>query len=120
MAKCDQGYLCAVCGEDVGEIVNSGLYLRFIIGEVESRQLFAEPEHHLRCNPVLAQFIVDPDFEAIVVENEMGKQNMDAQEVRKREKLITAGWQRLRQVKQLGIPVGEYPLAEVRERKKNK
>ncbi len=114
MAKCDQGYLCAVCGKDVGSITESGLYLRFVIGEINSRQLFAEPEHHLRCNPVLSQFIVDDTFEPVVVNNEMGKQNMDAEDVRQREKLITAGWRRLREVHKLNISIGEYPLDSVR------
>jgi hypothetical protein len=30
MAKCDQGYLCVICGEEVEHIENSGLYLRYI------------------------------------------------------------------------------------------
>ena len=38
MARCDQGYLCEVCGEEVEDISNSDLYLRFIIGEIDSRQ----------------------------------------------------------------------------------
>ena len=33
MAKCEEGYLCEVCGCDVEEISDSDLYLRFVIGE---------------------------------------------------------------------------------------
>ena len=32
MAKCEEGYLCDVCGGDVEEITDSDLYLRFVIG----------------------------------------------------------------------------------------
>ena len=116
MAKCDEGYLCSVCGKDVGNIIDSGLYLMFVIGEVESRQLFGEPEHHLRCNPVLAQYIVDPEFEPVVVESEWGKQNLESEDVRQREELVTAGWRRLREVIHLNIPIGEYPLESVRRK----
>ena len=34
MARCEQGYLCDVCGQDVGEITESDLYLRYLLGEV--------------------------------------------------------------------------------------
>ena len=81
MAKCDLGYLCEVCGGDVEDITNSDLYLRFILGEVEARFLMTAPERHLRCNPVAAQFIVDPGFEPIVVEGVFDKRKLDPSEV---------------------------------------
>ena len=34
MALCEQGYLCDVCGQDVAAIVDSDLYLRYVLGEV--------------------------------------------------------------------------------------
>ena len=34
MARCDQGYLCEVCGRDVEAITESDLYLRYVLGEV--------------------------------------------------------------------------------------
>jgi hypothetical protein len=37
MARCDKGYLCDVCGEEVEEIVDSELYLRYVMGEVATR-----------------------------------------------------------------------------------
>ena len=54
MAKCDQGYLCEVCGEEVHVITDSDLYLRYVLGEVASRDLLAAPERHLACNPTTA------------------------------------------------------------------
>src|SRR3989337_2023411 len=99
MAKCDQGYLCEVCGQDVADITDSDLYLRYVIGEIDSRQLMSAPERHLRCNPVQAQFIVDPEFEPVVVEGPFDKQLLDAAEVRRREDRVTRGWRRLQEVR---------------------
>ena len=33
MARCDQGYLCEVCGGDVEAITDSDLYLRYVLGD---------------------------------------------------------------------------------------
>lgn len=111
MAKCDQGYLCEVCGDEVEDITDSDLYLRYIIGEMEARYLMTAPERHLRCNPVLAQFIVDPDFESVVVEGPFDKRLMPADEVASREALTTRGWRRLQEVRSLGLPISDYPLS---------
>ena len=35
MAGCERGYLCTVCGQDVEEITDSVLYLRYVLGDVE-------------------------------------------------------------------------------------
>ena len=43
MARCDQGYLCEVCGEEVESIRESDLYLRFVTGELSSNELLAAP-----------------------------------------------------------------------------
>lgn len=110
MAKCDQGYLCDVCGEEVPNITGSDLYLRYVIGEIASRELLSSPERHLRCNPTLSQFIVDDDFEPVVVDGPFAKEHLDADEVARREKLVTRGWHRLQDVRDLGIPISEYPL----------
>lgn len=115
MAKCDQGYLCEVCGDEVVDITVSDLYLRFVIGEVEARYLMTAPERHLRCNPVLAQFIVDPGFEPVLVEGPFDKRLMDPAEVAEREDITTRGWQRLQIVRSLGIPISDYPLARADE-----
>ena len=68
MARCELGYLCEVCGDEVAEIVDSDLYLSFVVGLVEPQALLARPERHIRCNPVQAQFIVDAGFPPVAVE----------------------------------------------------
>lgn len=113
MAKCELGYLCEVCGLDVADITDSDLYLRYVLGEIEARQLMAAPERHLRCNPVLAQFIVDPAFEPVVVEGPFGKHNLDPVEVAQREQRTTLAWRRLQEVRELGLPISDYPLHRI-------
>ncbi|QDT45821.1 hypothetical protein Pan241w_59490 [Gimesia alba] len=110
MAKCDQGYLCVVCGLEVENIEDSGLYLRYIIGEVREDELQAQPEHHIRCNPVLAQFIVDDNFEPMLVEGPFDKRELDSSEALLREKLVSSGWRRLLEVKSKQLPISEFPL----------
>jgi hypothetical protein len=114
MAKCDQGYLCDVCGRDVPDVTDSDLYLRYVIGEIDGRALLSSPERHLRCNPTLAQFIVDPEFEPVPVEGPFAKAQLAEDDVRRREQLVTRGWRRLQEVRQLGLPISDYPLPEVR------
>lgn len=113
MAKCDEGYNCEVCGEYVHNISQSDLYLRYIIGEISSRQLLSSPERHVRCNPTLAQFIIDPSFEPVVVEGPFAKSSLDPESVAQRESLVTRGWRRLQEVRTLGIPISEYPLSQI-------
>lgn len=114
MAKCDEGYLCEVCGLDVAEIVESDLYLRYVIGELDPEVLHTSPERHIRCNPTIAQFIVDPEFGApVVVEGAFDKRLLDAAYVRERETLVTRGWRRLREVLNTEAAIINYPLPEV-------
>lgn len=115
MAKCDEGYLCEVCGQDVGSIVDSDLYLRYVIGLIDPESLHTSGERHLRCNPALAQFIVDDDFSPVAVEGDFDKRSLDEDFVRQREELVTRGWRRLRDVAKLDVPIIEYPLPEVVE-----
>lgn len=110
MAKCERGYLCEVCGDEVADITDSDLYLRYVLGEVEARALLTAPERHLRCNPVDAQFIVDPAFPPVVVDGPFAKGNLDAQDVAQREERVTRAWQRLQEVRALGLPISAYPL----------
>ena len=51
MARCEQGYLCDVCGAEVAEITESDLYLRYVLGEVAPEKLHLSRERHIRCNP---------------------------------------------------------------------
>ncbi|MFV0443161.1 MAG: hypothetical protein ACK5Q5_06290 [Planctomycetaceae bacterium] len=112
MAHCERGYLCEVCGDEVDDITDSDLYLRFIIGEITARQLLAAPERHLRCNPTLAQFIADENFEPVSVTGPFSKQELDASDAARRQSLVTRGWQRLQVVRDLGLPISDYPLPE--------
>ncbi len=114
MAKCDEGYLCEVCGEDVAEITDSDLYLRYVTGMLDPEVLHTTKERHICCNPSLAQFITDDDFAPVLVEGPFDKRQLDAAFVRERETLVTRGWHRLREVAHLDIPIIEYPLPEVR------
>jgi hypothetical protein len=114
MAKCDEGYLCDVCGQDVAEITDSDLYLRYIIGLLDPEVLHTTSERHIRCNPALAQYIVAEDFHPpVVVEGPFDKRDLDATFVGEREVLLTRGWRRLNEVVRLGLPIIEYPLPEV-------
>jgi len=114
MARCEQGYLCDVCGGDVEAITESDLYLRYVLGEVPPDQLLSTRERHIRCNPAVAQFIVDPRFEPTSCEGAFAKQHLDVNYVAAEEARITKGWQRLQELPTLGVPITEYPLPEVR------
>jgi hypothetical protein len=115
MAKCDEGYLCDVCGKDVAALSDSDLYLRYIVGLLDPEVLHTSPERHIRCHPSLAQYIVADDFEAVSVEGPFDKQTLDADYVCKQEALLTRGWRRLNEVAGETLPIVEYPLPEVIE-----
>lgn len=116
MARCDQGYLCEVCGKEVENIRESDLYLRFVTGQIDSQQLLGSPERHLRCNPVVAQFIVDDGFSAVVVDGPFEKKELDATYVSQQEQLMTKGWRRLQELFEISAttPLADYPLPEFR------
>ncbi len=73
MAKCEEGYLCDICGGDVDGLVESDLYLRYVIGMIDPETLHTTRERHIRCNPALAQFIVDDDFPPTVASGPFDK-----------------------------------------------
>jgi hypothetical protein len=115
MAKCEEGYLCEVCGKDVENLADSDLYLRYVIGMIDPEVLHTQRERHILCNPVLAQFIVDDDFQPPVsVEGNFDKRLLDAAYVREREALVTRGYRRLKELASLDLPIIDYPLPEVR------
>ncbi len=116
MAKCDQGYLCDVCGEEVEDIRVSDLYLRFVTGQIDSQKLLGSAERHLLCNPVVAQFIVDEAFTAVTVDGAFSKTALDSEYVNAQEQLLTRGWKRLQELFEISqtLPVSEYPLQEFR------
>jgi hypothetical protein len=115
MAACDQGYLCDVCGTDVEAIIESDLYLRYVLGEVSPLALPSQRERHIRCNPATAQYIVDPAFEPVRCEGLFAKETLDPAFVREQEERITRAWRRLQELPRLGLPIPEYPLPEVLE-----
>ena len=117
MAKCDEGYLCSICGGDVENITQSDLYLRYVTGMLDPELLHAEPERHIRCNPTLAQYIVAEDFEAVQVEGDFDKSQLDQTHVHQRESLVTRGWNRLKEIRSLGeVSILEFPLPEAIEK----
>jgi len=121
MAKCDEGYLCSICGGDVENITQSDLYLRYVTGMLDPELLHAEPERHIRCNPTLAQYIVAEDFEAVQVEGDFDKSQLDQTHVRQRESLVTRGWKRLKEIRSLGeVSILEFPLPEAIEKFKTR
>ena len=116
MAKCDQGYLCEVCGEEVENIRESDLYLRFVTGQISSQKLLGSPERHLLCNPVVARFIVADGFSPVIVDGPFNKAELDAAYVAEQEELLTKGWHRLQELYEISsaTPLADYPLPEFR------
>lgn len=110
MARCDQGYLCSVCGEEVEDLVDSDLYLRYTLGEVDPELLHKLPERHIRCNPTLAQFIVADDFAAVEVEGAFSKRMLDHEFVAAEEARVTEGYLRLHELTARSVPIHDYPL----------
>jgi hypothetical protein len=113
MAKCDEGYRCDVCGQDVEAITDSDLYLRYVMGEVSPLDLPRQRERHIRCNPAVAQYIIDASFEPVVCASMFAKSNLDADFVTQQENLVTRAWRRLQDLPSLGLTIPEYPLPEV-------
>ncbi|MGL6074524.1 MAG: hypothetical protein ACRC8S_10220 [Fimbriiglobus sp.] len=111
MAKCDEGYLCEVCGQDVPLVTDSDLYLRYILGEVPLEQLHLNAERHLQCNPALAQYIVDARFTSVVCEGFFDRRLLDPAYVASEEVRVTQAYQRLQAIPRLGLAIPEYPLA---------
>jgi hypothetical protein len=119
MAKCDEGYLCEVCGSEVEQLSDSALYLQFVIGWIDPETLHTRRESHLRCLPALAQFIDDPRFTpAVSVEGEFDRRQLDPEFVAQRVALINRGYQRLweLQLRRRGLTVTDYPLADAQAR----
>jgi hypothetical protein len=120
MARCDQGYLCRVCGEEVEHITDSELYLRFVIGEIDPETLHISSECHLRCAPSFSQFINDERFEPLVhLDGPFAWSLLDREFVDARFKIVNRGYARLwaiRSERRKPLTVLEYPLPEVLSR----
>ena len=113
MAKCDEGYICDVCGAEVEQITESDLYLRYVVGMLDPEILHTSAERHINCNPALAQFIVDKEFSSVVVDGDFDKRKMDPGFVQQREELLTRGWHRMHEIAGQELSILEYPLPEV-------
>lgn len=116
MAKCDQGYLCQVCGKPVERIIESSLYLQYVIGWVDPEKLHLSPDQHLACNPTLSQFIEDERFQTrdgSKKESYFGQ--LDPEFVLQRTQLISRGYRRLWELLKLKNrpAVRDYPLDDV-------
>lgn len=109
--KCDEGYRCDVCGRDVEQMTDSDLYLRYVLGEAPLETLHLQRERHIRCNPTLAQYIVDERFEPVACESAFAKQHMDAEFIASEEQRVTKGWRRLQELPYLGLTIAEYPIS---------
>ena len=117
MAKCDEGYLCSICGKDVENVTSSDLYLRFVIGQLDPELLHTSPEKHILCNPELAQFIVADDFKPVAVDGPFSKTQLDPAFVAVQETLVTRGWNRLKEIHKFrDVSILEFPLPEVIEK----
>ncbi len=117
MAACEMGYLCEVCGEDVEGLTDSDLYLRFILGEVDPETLHVLPERHIRCNPVLAQFIIAEGFGPVEVAGPFAKAGLDRAFVAEEEERVSAGFARLAEVAGLeGLPIQDYLPPQIASR----
>jgi hypothetical protein len=113
VARCEQGYLCEVCGLEVEEITGSDLYLAYVLREVPGEGLLRRRERHIRCNPERAQYIVDAAFAPpVACDGFFDKRLLDAEYVAREERRVTRGWRRLQEIPSLGISIVEYPLDE--------
>jgi hypothetical protein len=112
MAKCDEGYLCPICGEEVKRLIDSSLYLQYVIGWIKTDELQKTPDIHLRCNPNLAQFIESEEFKPpVTAEGPFDRRLLDPEFVKQRTQLISAGYQRLRQLQRdRSMPIEQYPI----------
>src|SRR3954468_8827201 len=102
MARCDEGYPCEVCGRQVEEIVESDLYLGFVLGEVPAEELPRRRERHIPCNPQRAQYVVDPEFPPVACEGFFDKRLLDPEYVAAEEARVTRAWRHLRDVARRG------------------
>ncbi|WDQ15258.1 hypothetical protein [Rhodopirellula sp. P2] len=118
MAKCDEGYRCEVCGEDVMSIVDSDLYLRYVIGHLDPEKLHVSPERHIRCNPILAQCIRDQRVHPVTLTGPFALSELDSSHAEAMVELVTRGYQRLWEInaEDGDRDVTDYPLPDVRTR----
>ena len=111
--SCDQGYLCDVCGQDVEAIIESDLYLRYVLGDVSPLALPTSAERHIRCNPATAAVHRRSHLRAGPLRGECSPRSLDRGVRAEQEERVTRAWRRLQEIPTLGVPITEYPLPEV-------
>jgi len=111
MAKCDEGYPCEVCGQMVDAVIDSDLYLRYILSEVPLESLHLQPERHVSCNPAVAQYIVAEGWSPVVCDGPFDKRTLSTDYVAVEEIRVTRGWRRLQAIPKLRLAIPEYPLS---------
>ena len=120
MARCDQGYLCRVCNQEVEKLSESELYLRFVIGEIDPETLHLSAECHLACNPVLAQFIDHQRYRNVAQAPEGFRlEDLDPRYAAERRELVTRGFQRLLEIqsnRKAFAHLQDYPLDEFKRK----
>jgi hypothetical protein len=78
---------------------------------VPLERLHRLPERHVRCNPTLAQYIVDAAFPTVHCDGPFAAAELDATFVRAEQERVTRAWRRLQAIPVLGLTVPEYPLS---------
>jgi hypothetical protein len=100
-------------------MIDSELYLRFIIGEIDAELLHLSPECHLACNPTLSQFIDDERFSRDFQAPEGFRiADLDPHYVELRTSLVSRGYRRLweiRKERNRFATIQAYPLATTNE-----
>jgi hypothetical protein len=93
-------------------MLESELYLRYVLGEVQWEELDRFPERHLECNPVLSQFIVAEGYVTPEVSGAFSKRGLDQDFVGMEESRVTRGYERLREISGSGRPIWDYPTRD--------
>ncbi len=105
MAGCERGYLCTVCGRRSRRSPTRTCICVTSWARSTWEVLHDSPERHIRCNPVLAQFIVTELFPPITVEGPFSKDCLDPEFVKSEEARVTRGYLRLHEVQTAGVPI---------------
>ncbi|QVL30177.1 hypothetical protein KIH39_15080 [Telmatocola sphagniphila] len=103
MARCDEGYICAVCRLPVDTLPESLLYLRYLLGEVGIEVLHQHADCHIRCCPEVGQYILHRDFEPMVCAGPFAKSQFDEKFREDEEKRVTAAWTTLHEAAAKGF-----------------
>ena len=115
MAKCDEGYLCDVCGRDVAEIADSELCTcAYVIGLADPKSCTAK-ERHVRSQSTL-YVITDPAFDPPVVVRKEPFKAGPRPDDGPRARIWSRGAGRLPELAGSELRIIDYPLPEVRAR----